>query len=213
MYTRLQYISSGRTSEQQIDQIWQALDAGADWIQLRGKALDKDTFIHTAQQVKKLQEQYKFTYIINDFTAIAAAVDADGVHLGLADQSVAEARLLLGAHKIIGGTANTFSDVQQRIAEGCEYIGLGPLRFTTSKAKLSPILGFDGYSAILQQLAGQAHPPIYAIGAVAADDIERLRAIGLHGIAVSSLINEATAKKQTILNLQSLLHGTLTTTR
>ena len=213
MYTRLQYISSGTTSDQQIDQIWQALDAGADWIQLRGKALDKEAFLHTAQQVKKLQEQYSFTYIINDYTAIAAAVDADGVHLGLADESVAQARLLLGAAKIIGGTANTLSDVQQRIAEGCEYIGLGPLRFTASKAKLSPILGFDGYRAILQQLAGQAHPPIYAIGGLAADDIETLRTIGLHGIAVSSLINEAAAKKQTILNLQSLLHEPLTTTR
>lgn len=213
MYSRLHYISSGNTSDQQIDRIWQALDAGADWIQLRGKHLDKKTFTQTAQQVKKLQEQYNFIYIINDHPAIAAAVDANGVHLGLEDQAIAEARKLLGAHKIIGGTANTITDVQQRIAEGCQYIGLGPLRFTTSKAKLSPILGFSGYESIFQQLQEQPHPPIYAIGAVGPADISALRSIGLHGIAVSSLINEATDKKHCIQHLQSSLHGTFTATR
>lgn len=213
MYSRLQYISSGTTSDQQVDCIWQALDAGADWIQLRGKELNKETFTTTAQRIKKLQEQYSFTYIINDHPTIAAAVDADGVHLGLADQSIREAQQLLGATKIIGGTANSFADVQQRIAEGCHYIGLGPLRFTTSKAKLSPILGFAGYESIFQQLQGLSHPPIYAIGAVGPADISALRAIGLHGVAVARLIQEATAKKQCIKNLQSLLHGTLTATR
>ena len=55
---------------------------------------------------------------------------------------------------IIGGTANTFADIRQHVADGADYIGCGPFRFTTTKQKLSPILGLDGYRSILDVQAG-----------------------------------------------------------
>ncbi|MFX4990459.1 thiamine phosphate synthase, partial [Acinetobacter baumannii] len=79
---------------------------------------------------------------------IAKAVDADGVHLGLQDTGIDEARKIIGKEKIIGGTANTLDDVLQRYNEGCSYVGVGPYRFTTTKEKLSPILGLQGYADI-----------------------------------------------------------------
>ena len=77
---------------------------------------------------------------------------ADGVHLGKLDMPIKEARERLGKDFIIGGTANTFEDIRQHAADGADYIGCGPFRFTTTKRKLSPILGLDGYHSILTQM-------------------------------------------------------------
>lgn len=186
MFSTIQYISSGHSSKEQMHHIQSILDIGIDWIQLRFKTATKTEFLTTAQYIKSLQERYKFTFIINDHIEIAALVNADGVHLGLNDESVLEARKILGPEKIIGGTANTYADICQRIHEKCDYIGLGPLRFTSSKENLSPIIGFDGYSRLFEQLKTIQHPPIYAIGGITIQDINPLTTIGIHGVAMSS---------------------------
>src|ERR1035437_3375943 len=128
MYSRLQYISQGVTVADQIRNIHQALDAGCEWIQLRFKNSTDKELKKVAEQVKNLCENYNAVFIINDHAELAKEVDADGVHLGLNDASITSARAILGENKIIGGTANTLSDVQKRIHEGCNYIGLGPYR-------------------------------------------------------------------------------------
>jgi thiamine-phosphate pyrophosphorylase len=117
-------------------------------------------------------------------------MDADGIHLGLNDDSIDSAKNILGESKIFGGTANTYEDVMQRQREGCDYIGLGPMRFTPTKKKLSPILGLEGYTNICNKIkAGKiVIPPIFAIGGIQEDDIQKLIHIGIYGIAVSSLI-------------------------
>jgi thiamine-phosphate pyrophosphorylase len=114
------------------------------------------------------------------------------VHLGKQDMAPAEARALLGPQFIIGGTANTFAAIEGLVAAGVDYIGLGPLRFTTTKEKLSPILGLAGYADILGQCrAAGFTTPIVAIGGVALADIPALLATGLHGVAVSGAIGNA----------------------
>jgi thiamine-phosphate pyrophosphorylase len=70
-------------------------------------------------------------------------------YLGLTDMGIPEARRILGTYKIIGATANTFEDVFS-CTNTANYIGLGPFQFTTTKQKLSPILGLEGYRSILQ---------------------------------------------------------------
>jgi thiamine-phosphate pyrophosphorylase len=126
---------------------------------------------------KKLCSDYQAVCIINDHVQIAKDVDADGVHLGLKDMSVEKARYILGENKIIGGTANTFSDILQRMVERCDYIGLGPLRFTSTKEQLSPILGFEGYGEIINSLKEKSIeiPKIFAIGGVVLEDINSYR--------------------------------------
>lgn len=192
MQDKLQYISSGTTVTEQQLHIWKALDNGATWIQLRWKnAIPLEHYL-LAEQVKKQCDAYQATYIVNDDIKLAKAVDADGVHLGLKDDAIDGARTMLGKEKIIGGTANTLNDVKQRIREGCDYIGLGPFRFTMSKEKLSPILGAQGYTDIIQDLRGDhiPYPPIYAIGGIQLTDLAIIRSIGIYGVAVSGLIND-----------------------
>ena len=190
--SKLQYISQGTTAKEQAYHILQALDHGADWIQLRWKtAADKER-LKLAEQVRERCRDYHATYIINDSIAIAKQIDADGVHLGLDDDGIEEARRVLGRDKIIGGTANTIADVTKRINEGCNYIGLGPYRTTATKEKLSPILGLEGYRQIMQSLKnrGIECPPIYAIGGIGLADIPLLLNEGIYGVAISKTITD-----------------------
>lgn len=190
MFSKIQYISQGNTALEQETNINNALQAGADWIQLRWKQGAEEQLLALALRIKQHCLKYGATLIINDHIQVAKTIDAAGVHLGLTDTSIQKARQLLGPNMIIGGTANTLSDVRQRIAENCDYIGLGPLRFTSTKEKLSPILGLTGYQDILQYLKNEEteHPPIYAIGGITLDDITPIQDIGIYGIALSSLI-------------------------
>jgi thiamine-phosphate pyrophosphorylase len=187
---KLQYISQGFTIEDQELNIRKALDHGIKWIQVRWKNAPENEFIKLCEISKKLCSDNQTVCIINDHVQIAKDIDADGVHLGLKDTSIEIARLVLGKNKIIGGTANTISDVLQRMNEPCDYIGLGPLRFTSTKEQLSPILGFEGYEKIIHDLKEKSlkMPKIFAIGGVVLEDVQRLQEIGIYGAAVSGQI-------------------------
>jgi thiamine-phosphate pyrophosphorylase len=209
MLNRLQYISQGATVEAQLYNIHQALDHGCDWIQMRYKnPATPNEFILLAEAVKILCSEYLATFIINDHVAVAKQIDADGVHLGLTDMSIAEARSILGKAKIIGGTANTYKNIVSHVANGCDYVGLGPFRFTKTKDNLSPILGLEGYQAILEKLKEEnISTPIFAIGGIALEDVQAITKTGIHGIAVSGLITESDSKTKLITQLNEKLYG------
>lgn len=180
--------------EQEIN-IRAALDKGVQWVQVRWKNASDKELTELCMVSKKLCSEYQAVCIVNDHVQIAKEIDADGIHLGLNDLSIETARGILGNHKIIGGTSNTLSDVIQRIEEDCDYIGLGPLRFTATKEKLSPVLGFEGYQKIINSLKKKsiAIPKIFAIGGVLLQDVEKLRQIGIYGVAVSGEITNRPA--------------------
>jgi len=208
MFNRLQYISQGNTVEEQLYNIHQALDHDCDWIQMRFKNATSEDIFTLAEAVKVLCQEYLATFIINDNVALAKEIDADGVHLGLSDMGISKAREILGNTKIIGGTANTFEHIQNHVQNGCDYIGLGPFRFTKTKEKLSPILGLEGYQNILAQIKEQQiKTPIYAIGGILTDDVELIIKTGIHGIAVSGLITESDSKAKLITALNEKLYG------
>lgn len=214
MLSRLQYISQGSTQEEQINQIRKSLDAGCDWIQLRFKTRNEKELTDTAEKVKKICDSYKSTFIVNDNVAVAKKVDASGVHLGLTDMSIMRARTILGPDKIIGGTANTMEDVLLRVQEKCNYIGLGPFRFTTTKEKLSHILGLMGYEQIMKEMMNRKITiPVYAVGGIMKCDIESLLQTGIYGIAVSGAITNNPDKKLWIQNYNSLIHEKLSNCR
>ena len=205
MFSKLQYISQGNTSEAQLQNISEALDAGCKWIQLRFKNAAANEFIELAYEVKKRCVTNEATFIVNDHPKIAKEVLADGVHLGLNDMQVEEAKKILG-NKIIGGTANTLQDVLKRVKEDCSYVGLGPFRFTNTKEKLSPILGLQGYINIMNELSERnIHTPIYAIGGIQQDDISAIMQTGIYGIAMSGTITQHPDKKLLLTQLNALL--------
>lgn len=210
MYNKLHYISQGNTVEEQLHNIHKALDNGCDWIQMRFKNQNALEVFTLAEAVKIVCKEYLATFIINDNVHLAKQLDADGVHLGLSDMKVEDARILLGKTKIIGGTANTFEDVLQRKSENCDYIGLGPFQFTATKQNLSPILGLEGYRSIIKQMKiKNIQIPIYAIGGITLENVEYLMETGIHGIAVSGLITQSENPSQLITQLNDKLYDTI----
>lgn len=207
MLSKLQYISQGATEQEQLKNIQSALDAGCNWIQLRHKNVSENELLHASEKVKVLCDSYNATFIINDHPSIAKKTDADGVHLGLLDMPVAEARNILGPDKIIGGSANTLEDVLNRINEKCDYVGLGPYRYTTTKEKLSPVLGIEGYKRILNHLEkNNLSIPIYAIGGIRLEDAEFIFSSGIFGVAISNEITLSTNKRELVSQLKRIFN-------
>ncbi|AOW09120.1 thiamine phosphate synthase [Flavobacterium gilvum] len=210
MYNRLQYISQGESVEEQLYNIHQALDNGCDWIQMRFKHQKPKKTFALAEAIKFLCEEYLANFIINDNVHLAKQINADGVHLGLSDMVVTEARAILGRTKIIGATANTFEDIIHQTENGCDYIGLGPFQFTKTKSKLSPILGLEGYRSIIAQMKqAQIETPVYAIGGITLGDVNALMNTGIHGIAVSGIITKSDDKLEIITQLNEKLYGNI----
>jgi thiamine-phosphate pyrophosphorylase len=175
------------------------LKAGLNWVQLRVKNRNEKEIYNLADSFVAMCEKYKAYSIINDYPKLARRVGADGVHLGKEDMSVAEARALLGKDFIIGGTANTYEDVEGLYEAGADYVGLGPLRFTDTKKNLSPVLGMEGYNEILQSCSVNGiRVPIIAIGGITVEDLEALHEAGVHGVAVSSSIKGAKNPVETL---------------
>ena len=169
-----------------------ALEGGCRWVQLRMKDASEEELKNTAIRVQDLCRQYGATFIIDDHVDLVKQIGADGVHLGKLDMPIKEARERLGKGFIIGGTANTFEDIRQHAADGADYIGCGPFRFTTTKQKLSPILGLDGYRSILARMKEEGLSiPVVGIGGITREDIPALKAVGLSGIALSGGILKA----------------------
>jgi len=206
MLPKLQYISQGDTPVMHLMHIESALDAGVSLIQLRLKNSSDELYLDLARRVKTLCDAYDAKLIINDRPLVAQGCGSDALHLGLSDMPVPEAKQLVPG-KLIGGTANTFEQVKQRCTEQVDYIGLGPYRYTSTKEKLSPILGLEGYRSIIRQMkAEHLHTPVYAIGGIELNDIASIINTGIYGIAVSGLITQSDQKETLVKEINHLLY-------
>lgn len=188
----LQFITHYTETIDYIASVRLALAGGCRWVQLRVKDTTDDELRPMALEAQRLCREAGATFIIDDHVALVKEIGADGVHLGKMDMPIGEARQLLGPDFIIGGTANTFEDVEMHWKAGADYIGCGPFRFTTTKKKLSPVLGLEGYREITRQMQERGiNLPIVAIGGITRDDIPELMQTGITGIALSGSILRA----------------------
>ncbi len=188
----LQFITHYTERYSYYDSARMALEGGCRWIQLRMKEATPEELRREALRIQALCRNYNARFIIDDHVELAEEIGADGVHLGLRDCPIDEARRRLGADFIIGGTANTFEDVVTHHRRGADYIGCGPFRFTTTKKGLSPVLGLEGYRSIRSRMrAAGISLPVVAIGGITADDIPSILHTGMDGIALSGTILHA----------------------
>lgn len=189
---QVQFITHKNDRFSYVDGARMALEGGCRWIQLRMKDATDDEVREAAAVVQPLCREHDAVFLLDDRVELAKELKADGVHLGRNDMPVSEARRVLGEEFIIGGTANTFEDVERLWREGADYIGCGPFRFTTTKANLSPVLGLDGYRDIITRMdAAGIDLPVVAIGGILRDDIPAVMSTGVHGIALSGAVLDA----------------------
>lgn len=170
----------GRTMEEQVEE---ALMGGATCIQLREKALDRTAFIEEARSIKRLCERYEVPLIINDDAELALLVGADGVHVGQKDMSPVTARELLGENKIIGVSARTVEQALKAQKEGADYLGVGAVFGTSTKADAQAIS-----RETLQEICRAVSIPVVAIGGIGENNLSRLSGTGIAGVAVVSAI-------------------------
>ena len=158
-----------------------ALQAGLRWIQYRDKDMDRRGSFEEALELRKLTRDYKAFLVINDHVDIAAAVDADGVHLGQEDLPLAEARKILGKEKIIGVSTRSEEEAIKAEDDGADYIGFGPLFLTTTKDIGEPI-GAD----MIGNIRDKVKIPVVAIGGISKEHLETVMSCGAQAVAVAA---------------------------
>lgn len=162
-----------------------AAAGGAHVVQFREKRpWTTRALVEVASQMRRVLEGTSVGLVVDDRVDVALAAGVRAVHLGRDDIDVATARRALGADALIGGTANSLAEALRVTATDVDYLGVGPVFGTRSKANPAPPLGLEGLRAIV----GAVSKPVIAIGSVTADRVGALLEIGAHGVAVISAV-------------------------
>ena len=160
------------------------LKGGARLIQLRDKEASAKELLDAARACLKLTRAVRATLIINDRVDVAMAADADGIHLGQDDLTVAEARALLGQNKIIGVSTHSLAQVEAALATSANYFAVGPIFPTTTKANPAPVVGLE----LLRQARALTSLPLVAIGGITLENAAEVIAAGADSVAVISAL-------------------------
>lgn len=188
----LQFITHPSDRYTIAEEVQMVLEGGCRWIQLRLKDATDEEFRQTALEIIPMCKEHEAFLVFDDRVELAMEMSVHGVHLGKFDMNPLVARETMGAEAIIGCTANTATDIKAFKGKDVDYIGLGPFRYTTTKSKLSPVLGLEGYADIIREIrAAEIELPVVAIGGITLDDIDDIMAIGINGVAMSGAIINA----------------------
>ncbi len=156
-----------------------ALEGGAAVLQLRMEHTDDRTALGWVREVVAMAGTTPV--IVNDRTDLCLAGRAAGVHLGDDDLPVEAARALLGDDALIGRTVRSLADVEVAKGQGADHVGLGPIFATSTKAVSAPVLGLEGFGAIVR-----ASPlPVVGIAGITLETIGAVIAAGAHCAAVA----------------------------
>ena len=161
-----------------------AIKGGMTCVQIREKHLSKRQLLETISEIKPICDEAGVLLIINDDAEICKASDANGVHLGLSDGSISEARKLLGDEKIIGATAHNLEEALAAEVQGADYIGVGAAFGSNSKGNAVKLPNLEVYD----QITSSVKIPVIAIGGINSDNIGVLAGRGLVGVAVISAL-------------------------
>lgn len=162
----------------------QALEGGITCLQIREKQKSVPELCELICKIKTICDEFSVPLIVNDSVMACKLTDSAGVHLGLSDISIEEARELLGTEKIIGATAHNLSEALEAESAGADYIGVGAAFGSSSKDDAIKINNLSMYREITEKVS----IPVVAIGGINKDNIEKLKDMGIAGIAVISAI-------------------------
>ncbi len=176
----------------------QAIAGGVTMVQLRGKSWKDRQFFETALELQKFLDQKGIPLIINDRVDIALATHATGLHLGQQDLPLSVARQILGPGFIIGISVNNPEEAHEAEKQGADYLGAGPVFWTSSKPDLRQPIGLDGLRAI----CSSSSLPVLAVGGVTEENAAAIMAAGASGVAVIKAICAAPDPRLAALNLR-----------
>ncbi|MBX0314567.1 thiamine phosphate synthase [Planococcus glaciei] len=168
-----------------------ALAGGISCFQLREKgagALTGQQLLNFAVECQRLCREYKVPFIVNDDVELARALDADGIHIGQEDMEANAARRLVGPDKILGVSVHSLEEAGKALLSGADYVGMGPVFGTQSKADAKSPAGISGIMAVKSRYP---RLPVIGIGGITPDNAGQVWSAGADGVAVISAIAQA----------------------
>lgn len=174
-------LSRGRT-DAEIARL--AYEGGADAVQLRMKNADGRSMLAQAKEIARAAEEYNRFFFVNDRVDIAMASGADGVHLGQSDIPVEDARRMMGDDAIIGVSVHTVEQAREAIDGGADYLGVGSIFTTATKADAVQAIGLD----VVFQITQEFDVPVVAIGGINRGNIQDVIRAGADSAAVVSAV-------------------------
>lgn len=179
-----------------------AVDCGVRYLQLRMKDAPRGEVLETARALRKITRGTPTRFIVNDDLAVAIESDADGIHLGQGDQPLDEARQAWGVPgKLFGLSTHSEDQAVQAAALQPDYIGVGPVFPTPTKADHDPALGIEETARIMRATPLTA----VAIGGIDAENLPQLLEAGIGNFCVVCAVNTAPDPATAIRRLQEIV--------
>jgi thiamine-phosphate pyrophosphorylase len=163
------------------------LAGGARLLQLRLEAATARELLTAASAIRPLARAAGALFLVNDRADVALAVEADGVHLGQTDLPVGAARRVLGPDRLIGVSTHSLDEARAAAAAGADYIGVGPVYATTSKANALEPRGLG----LVRAVRAAVGCPIVAIGGITPETAPLVRAAGADAVAMIGALVQA----------------------
>jgi thiamine-phosphate pyrophosphorylase len=183
----------------EVFQAW--LDAGVRLIQLRAKQMPSGRLLDLAEGFARTARSAGATFIVNDRADIARLAGAAGVHLGQTDLTPADARLVVGESAMVGVSTHNDEQARLTLAEPVDYVAIGPVFSTSSKAQPDPVVGLDGVRRARDIVAPSVRP-LVAIGGITLERAKSVIDAGADSIAVISdlLVGDPGARARAFLS-------------
>lgn len=180
-----------------------AIAGGAAIIQLREKSREKGLQLPVALALRDLCREAGVLFIINDHVDLAIAAGADGVHVGQKDLPVGVVRRMLPVDMLLGASTNNPNEARRAVAEGADYVAVGALFPTTSKADIRPAT-----LEVLENVRSAVTVPIVAIGGINVENAPRAISSGANSVAVISAVCSAPDPEAASRDLSALFGAT-----
>jgi thiamine-phosphate pyrophosphorylase len=178
-----------------------ALRGGVDIVQLRCKDAADEPLVATGRRFGAACRVYGALFILNDRPDLVAAVDADGVHVGQDDVPVSRAREIVGPDRLVGLSTHSPDQIDRALKLGVDYIGVGPVHATPTKPGRAAV----GLELVRYAVSHAGSLPFFAIGGIAPDNIDEVRASGAARVAVVRALTEAADPERVARGLRSAI--------
>jgi thiamine-phosphate pyrophosphorylase len=201
---RLCVLVDGRETIDEFRRLLESLvGAGVEMIQLRDQRLTDAELVERGRLLRQATRDAEVLLIVNDRVDIAAAVDADGVHLGQDDLSVKDARKILGPRKLIGVSTHDIQQARAAVLAGADYLGAGPTFPSSTKA-------FDAFPGLefLRELSAEIRLPTFAIGGIGPENLPQVLDTGVRRVAVCGAVIGAAEPGAVVKGLHEMLDST-----
>ena len=190
---KLHFITHDSARYSHVEQAELACEAGAKWIQYRCLTKNDRELVKEITAIAEICDNWGATLIVANHSHLKDEADIQGFHIENMAADFRSIRAEIGENLTLGGSANTVENLIRLANEGADYAGFGPLHTSTTKPNSYPLLTISAYAVAIKQFEKAGiNLPILAVGGVKIEDVNELMSTGIHGIAVSSALLNAT---------------------